>query len=224
MRFAKAGLAGVALGASALALVAATGGARAAGDMVLTVTIESVTTPTTLKLPDGGAAPAPLSPGVAYAGKEASPFFTLGKPASKGLQMQAEAGMPDGIAAEVKGAVKFGRNEPVTVTAKPGDRFTFSVMFGQSNDLFYAPKGGSMALFDKAGRPILGDRTAEVALYDAGTEVNQVPGVGPDQGPRQKAWRQGELEHGTVWPVRDAWAYPPLAEVIRVTVSAAPSS
>ena len=37
MRFAKAGLAGVALGASALALVAATGGARAAGDMVLTM-------------------------------------------------------------------------------------------------------------------------------------------------------------------------------------------
>ena len=92
MRFAKAGLAGVALGALALALVAATGGARAAGDMVLTVTIESVTTPTTLKLPDGGGAPAPLSPGVAYAGKEVSPFFTLGKPASKGLQMQAEAG------------------------------------------------------------------------------------------------------------------------------------
>src|SRR4051794_121037 len=170
-----------------------------------TVTVESVTTPTTLKLPDGSGPPPPLPPGVAYAGKEASPFFTLGKPASKGLQMQAEAGMPDGIAAEVKGAVKFGRNEPVTVTAKPGDRFTFAVMFGQSNDLFYAPKGGSMALFDKAGRPILGDRTAEVALYDAGTEVNQVPGVGPDQGPRQKTWRQGELEHGTVWPVRDAW-------------------
>ena len=106
--------------------------------------------------------------------------------------------MPDGIAAEVKGAVKFGRNEPVTVTAKPGDRFTFAVMFGQSNDLFYAPKGGSMALFDKAGRPILGDRTAEVALYDAGTEVNQVPGVGPDQGPRQKTRRQGELEQACV--------------------------
>src|SRR4051794_29578589 len=131
MRFAKAGLAGVALGASALALVAGAGGARAAGEMVLTVTIESVTTPTTLRLPDGGGTPAPLSPGVAYAGKEASPFFTLGKPASKGVRMQAEAGMPDGIAAEVKGAVEFG----------------------QSNDLFYTPKSGSMALFDKACRP-----------------------------------------------------------------------
>ena len=213
------------VGALALAVTAGLGDARAASpETAFTVTIESVTTPTTLRLPDGSGAPAPLSPGFAYVGKEASPFFTAGKPASKGLQMQAEAGMPEGLVAEVKGAVKFGRDEPVTVTARPGDRFTFAVMFGQSNDLFYAPKGGSMALFDKAGRPILGDRTAEVALYDAGTEVNQVPGVGPDQGPRQKTWRQGELEHGTVWPVRDAWAYPPTAEAIRVTVSAAPSS
>src|SRR5690348_15169312 len=77
-----------AIGALALAAAAGVGDARAASETALTVTIESVTTPTTLKLPDGGAAPAPLSPGVTYAGKEASPFFTVGKPAGKGLQMQ----------------------------------------------------------------------------------------------------------------------------------------
>jgi hypothetical protein len=31
-------------------------------------------------------------------------------------------------------------------------------------------------------------------------------------------WRQGELEHATVQPVRDTFAYPPVGEVIRVTV------
>jgi hypothetical protein len=73
---------------------------------------------------------------------------------------------------------------------------------------------------------MMGDRTVEVVLYDAGTEVNQAPGVGPDQGPRQDpmTWRQGELEHATVQPVRDTYAYPPVAEVIRVTVSAGKSA
>jgi hypothetical protein len=213
------------IGALALTIAAGVGGARAASsETAFTITVESVTTPLTLKLPDGSGAPAPLSPGAAYAGREISPFFTVGKAASKGLQRQAEAGMPDGLVAEVKGAVMFGRNEPVTITAKPGGRFTFAVMFGQSNDLFYAPKAGSLALFDKSGKPIVGNRTAEIALFDAGTELNQVPGVGPDQGPRQKTWRQGALEHGTMTPVRDTWAYPALPEVIRVTVSVAGAS
>ena len=103
---------------------------------------------------------------------------------------------------------------------------TFATMFGHSNDCFYAPKGGDVALFDKSGKPMLGEQAVEVALYDAGTEINQIPGVGPDQGPRQdpKTWRQGELEHATVAPVRDTFAYPPTAEVIRVTISAAKSS
>jgi hypothetical protein len=112
------------------------------------------------------------------------------------------------------------------IKAKPGEMLTFATMFGQSNDCFYAPKGGDITLFDQDGKPIMGDRTVEVALYDAGTEVNQIPGIGPDQGPRQnpKTWRQGELEHATVQPVRDGWAYPPVTEVIRVTVSPAKSS
>jgi hypothetical protein len=87
-------------------------------------------------------------------------------------------------------------------------------------------RSGEIALFDKDGKPLPGERSVEVVLYDAGTEVNQAPGVGPDQGPRQdpSSWRQGELEHATVQAVRDTFAYPPVGEVIRVTVSTGKSA
>jgi len=37
------------------------------------------------------------------------------------------------------------------------------------------------------GNPRTGDVTADVQLWDAGTEVNMEPGVGADQPPRQSA-------------------------------------
>ena len=221
-------------GVSALALVSAVGGSpgqRAeAAEMAFTVTIEQLTTEQTLKVPDGSATRAPLSPGIAVVYNGANPLFAIGEPASAGLQRIAEAGEPEDLIAavqtlpEVSATVMFERTDTFTVRAEAGEMLTFATMFGQSNDCFYAPKGGDIALFDQGGNPITGERMVEVVLYDAGTEMSQVPGVGPDQGPRQKTWRQGELEHGTVQPVRDAWAYPPTAEVIRVTVSPTKSS
>jgi hypothetical protein len=223
-------------GVSALALILAVDagpGQRAqAAEMAFIVTIEQLTTDQTLKLPDGTATRAPLSPGIAVVHNGSNPLFTMGEPASAGLQRIAEAGEPEDLIAAMKSApgvsatVMFERTDTFTVHAKPGEMLSFATMFGQSNDCFYAPKGGDIALFDQGGKPIMGESMVEVVLYDAGTEVNQVPGVGPDQGPRQDpmTWRQGELEHATVQPVRDAWAYPPTAEVIRVTVSPAKSS
>jgi len=116
-------------------------------------------------------------------------LLTIGEPASPGLQRQAEAGQPDDLLAAMKtaegvrSAVTFDRTDTFTITAKPGEMLTLATMFGQSNDCFYSPKGGAIRLFDREGRPITGERAVEVVLYDAGTEVNQVPGLGPDQGP-----------------------------------------
>ena len=126
----------------------------------------------------------------------------------------------------VGAVVMFERTDSFTVQARPGDMLTFATMFGQSNDCFYAPKTGAIRLFDRDGKPIMGERAVEVVLYDVGTEANQAPGVGPDQGPRQDPnnWRQGELEHATIQPVRDTFAYPPVGEVIRVTVTAGKSA
>ena len=223
-------------GVSALALVLTVGassGQRAkAAEMAFTVTIEQLTTEQTLKLPDGSSTRAPISPGIAVVHNGANPLFTVGEPASAGLQRIAEAGQPEDLIAAMQSApgvsatVMFERTDTFAVHARPGEMLTFATMFGQSNDCFYAPKGGDIALFDQGGKPIMGERMVEVVLYDAGTEMNQEPGVVPDQGPRQDpmTWRQGELEHATVQPVRDAWAYPPTAEVIRVTVSPTKSS
>lgn len=221
-------------GISALALAAGLGlGAPAvAGEMAFTVTIEQLTTEETLKLPDGSATRAPISPGTAVVFSGPNPLLTIGAPASPGLQRQAEAGQPEDLLAAmtkadgVSAAVMFDRTDSFTVMAKPGQGLTFATMFGQSNDCFYAPNGGEIALFDEGGKPITGERAIEVVLYDAGTEVNQRPGIGPDQGPRQDpdTWRQGALEHATVQPVRDTFAYPPVGEVIRVTVSAGRSA
>jgi len=91
-------------------------------------------------------------------------------------------------------------------------------MFVQSNDKFYGPKGGSLALFDALGKPVSGDLTAAVRLYDAGTEIDQQPGAGSDQAPRQKAANQGAPQNGTVAEAHDGFAYPAVGDVIRVTI------
>jgi hypothetical protein len=226
---------GLGSGVSALALAAGLGfgqPADAGSAMTFTVIVEQLTTDHTLKLPDGSATKAPISPGIALVHGGANPLFTIGEPAREELQRIAEAGQPEDAIAAMRTAegvsevLMFQRTDSFTVQAKPGEMLTFAAMFGQSNDCFYAPKGGDVPLFDQSGKPVMGEQVVEVVLYDAGTEVNQVPGIGPDQGPRQdpKTWRQGELEHATVEPVRDTFAYPPTAEVIRVTVSPAKSS
>jgi hypothetical protein len=87
-------------GIGALALVTGSGIGlfehAAAGEMSFTVTIEQLTTEETLKLPDGSATRAPISPGTAVVYRGANPLFTVGQPASPGLQRQAEAGQPEG--------------------------------------------------------------------------------------------------------------------------------
>jgi hypothetical protein len=147
--------------------------------MSFTVTIEQLTTEQTLKLPDGSATKAPISPGTAAIHAGANPLFTVGQPASAGLQRQAEAGQPEDLLAEAKAApgistvVMFDRTDSFTISAQPGEMLSFATMFGQSNDCFYAPKGGDIRLFDRDGRLIMGTRTVEVVLYDAGTKVTR---------------------------------------------------
>jgi hypothetical protein len=109
------------------------------------------------------------------------------------------------------------------VTAVPDDRLTFATMFVASNDLFFAPDAG-IALFDDEGAPFEGDVTDQVLLWDAGTEVNEEPGVGGSQAPNQPEPNTGTEEAGVVLligDVDDGFVYPPIADVIRVTVAPA---
>ena len=73
----------------------------------------------------------------------------------------------------------------ITFDAAPGARLSFATMFVPSNDLFFAPDEDGIALWNEDGTPRSGDLTDEVFLWDAGTEANEEPGVGPNQVQRQ---------------------------------------
>ncbi len=90
-------------------------------------------------------------------------------------------------------------------------------MFGQSNDLFYGPETG-IDLFVK-GEALTGDITDKLVLWDAGTEVNQVPGIGADQGPRQKCPNTGTGKHGVVSIAKDGFTYPTTKRCLKVTIT-----
>jgi hypothetical protein len=157
----------------------------------------------TLRSAPGG--PSPLSPGVYVVHEANKPLFASGALASPGLEAQAEDGNPALLA--MGGGTVFdtpvGEAGPGPATpgnafrfsfdASPGDRLSFTTMYGQSNDCFYAPADAGMALFEGT-TPVTGDVTARVYLWDAGTERNERPGEGPNQAPRQPAPNTGLSE------------------------------
>lgn len=204
-----------------------------------TVRIENVSTASTLKLSNGSTAPAPNSPGVWVVQAKPGRLFETGKvQMGWGLERQAEDGDPTMLAAHCahhdgvvssgvfntpKGDDKPGPALPgkayeFTVSAKPGDRLAFTTMFGQSNDVFIAPDDRGIALFPN-GHPLSGDVTAQLSLWDAGTEVNEEPGLGPNQAPRQPAPNTGPSESKPVMKVHDGFTWPKVADVVRVTIS-----
>ena len=211
-------------------------------EVKFTVHVENVSTAQTLKLSNGTAAPAPTAPLLWTITDNGNPLFTAGKPdRGHGLEQLAEDGNPgvlsDYIVTSQKsvlrsgivtiptgdkeaGPILPGKSYDFTVAAAPGQKLTLAMMFGQSNDLFYAPGAKGIALFDANGMPITRDVTSELLLWDAGTEVNQEPGLGSNQAARQPVPNTGPAERGTVRLARDRYTYPKTAQVIRVTVTA----
>jgi hypothetical protein len=193
------------------------------------IRIESVSGPDTLVLPDGTATAAPISPGMIAVASIDNALFKLGEAAGdSGLQQLAEDGNPCGLIAGLAGTTGVTDAEFIIpnlhyrVVAKPGDRLYFASMFVHSNDLFYGFGPLGLPLFDESRRPVSGDMTQHVTLWDAGTELNQAPGVGPDQAPRQPAPGVGTMTKNPVKPVSqvlDGFTYPPTAKVIRITVT-----
>ena len=112
-----------------------------------------------------------------------------------------------------------GNSYEFTFTATEGERLNFATMLGNTNDLFFAFDEDGMDLFDN-GTPITGDVTNQIQLWDAGTEVNEIPGIGNNQAPRQAAPDSGTTEDEPVQVVNDEYTYPAVNSMIRVTVSA----
>jgi hypothetical protein len=122
------------------------------------------------------------------------------------------------VGKDAPGPILPGASYEFTFTARPGVKLQLAMMFGQSNDLFYAPYA-PISLFNSKGEPASGDFTYKFVLWDAGTEVNQEPGVGADQAPRQKAPNTGAAEGGVVRRVEDGYNYPRTDKVLRVTIT-----
>jgi hypothetical protein len=223
-------------------LLAVAQGAMAQSATRFTIKVDNISKGEALKLSTGKTAPFVSAPVLWTVGSgSANPIFVGGQPdAGKGLETLAETGNPGPLARSLTGAngiVALGADDkpigaraggPITpgqgyefeVEAVPGQALSMAWMFGQSNDLFYS-NDRPIALFDAAGKPVQGDMTAQLALWDAGTEVNEEPGLGPNQGPRQQSPEAGVAEHQAVAHVWDRFTYPRIADVLRVTVTPA---
>ena len=99
---------------------------------------------------------------------------------------------------------------------------SLNMMNGHSNDEFYAPDEKGIALFDSEGTPVSGDITEKLILWDAGTEVNEELGIGPNQGPRQKGMNTGPDQHGVVTRANNETINTKNGELFRVTITAEP--
>jgi hypothetical protein len=137
-----------------------------------------------------------LSPPVIATHPPAAHAWQLGQPASPGLEMVAEEGMPTGLAGEAKSiatAVEVaqvhllpGDSVTVRIVAHAGDVLSTASMLSQTNDGFTGLDSMSLA-----------DGSHDAIAYDAGTEDNSeakadVPGPpfggknhGPDSAPHQ---------------------------------------
>jgi hypothetical protein len=180
-----------------------------------------------------------IAPGVWTLHTKDDVLFISGEPdGDEGLEALAEDGDPSTLAANLAGKdgvrssgvfntpvgsgspgpVTPGNSYQFTFTAKKGDKLSFATMFVQSNDLFYAPNGSGIELI-KGHNLVMGDITDRVFLWDAGTEVNEKPGFGPNQAPRQSGPNTGTDENGNVMFVNDSFQYPLVSDVIKVSIT-----
>lgn len=232
---------GVAAAATAFigSQAANTTNAKAKKTATFKVKIENIGAADGVASADGTKYPFALSPGLFVVNHKKQYFFDENKKADPALELQAEDGNPETLSKKVLtrvGSIYMGIFNTPAGADKPGPllpggayEFSFTgsedmklnliAMYGQSNDLFYAPRV-ALDLFDKDGNALTGDITDKLLLWDAGTEVNQAPGVGDEQAPRQKMANTGKAEKGVVTLVRDGFTYPNTKDVLRVTITA----
>jgi len=124
------------------------------------------------------------------------------------------------VGATMPGGAGPGNAFEFTFGAVDGQKLSFATMFVASNDLFYGPDGNGIELFN-SGVPVDGDVTSQIILWDAGTEVNEMPGSGANQPMSQSGPNTGADENGLVQDianVNDGFTYPATSATIQVTI------
>lgn len=212
------------------------GNAPPAASVAPTAQTPAARTTFTVTLESRADGPSPLSPGLYIVHRDGMPLFSTGmNDRGLGLEKIAEDANPANLAMALPGAVIFntpvgasmpgpatpGKKFEFSFQASPGDRLSFLTMFGQSNDGFYAPADTGLALFN-GNTPVSGDVSAQVPLWDAGTEVNQRPGNGIDQAARQPMPGLGTPEKLPILTMKDRMDGFSYGQAIKVTISARP--
>lgn len=127
----------------------------------------------------------------------------------------------------VDGRAGPGEAFEIRFTANASHRLSFATMLVESNDWFFAPGPTGIPLYVD-GRPLSGDITEHVRLWDAGTETDQEPGVGIDTALHQLMRNAGALdpdnrirEVAITTQLTDGTTFvrPPINELITVTLT-----
>jgi len=71
-----------------------------------------------------------------------------------------------------------GESASFTLYAGKGQAVSFAAMYGNSNDLFFAPSNPGIKLYQNNGDPVTGDVSSQIRLWDNGTRKNEAPGPG----------------------------------------------
>lgn len=148
------------------------------------------------------------------------PLFSEGAPdRGQGLEALAEDGDPSALADAlgpsprgVFDALAPGDVREVEIPADPEHPFlTFATMVRASNDVFLAPSVEGIPLFDAGGHPLPErDVSDRLLSWNAGTEIDQAPGLGPFQPAHQPAPNRGPAE-GVIRPFASSTRALPLA-------------
>lgn len=166
----------------------------------------------------------PFAPGAFSLFSGDNPLFMDSQPASSELEALAEDGNPAGFTNVFNTPAEGSSPAPIfpgeryefTFEAVEGDMLSFATMLVQSNDLFVGTLGISLYA---NGLAVSGDISSQLFLWDAYTETNEFPGAGNNQPPRQSGANTGMEENGSVMMVNDAFSYPGVAQMIKVTIS-----
>jgi hypothetical protein len=184
----------------------------------------------------------PISPGVFLVSATGHTLFAVGSPDSgQGLERIAEEGnimplfetmkghvtaqemlgtfnTPEG--ASSAGPARPGNAYSFEVQARPGDKLSFVTMYGMSNDWFFGTEPKGIDLFDAAGMPLTGDFSTSLHLYDAGTELSEEAGIGPNTGPQQAAPNTGLIDtDNKIREVASSVYATPVASHLKLTIS-----
>lgn len=106
--------------------------------------------------------------------------------------------------------------------AQDNERLSLVAMLAATNDVFLGTSDMGIALFDANGDPISGDITNQFYWWDAGTEQNEQPSIGPNTVTNQTGANTGIDENGMVQllsDVNDGYNYPTVGQVVKVSIT-----